>query len=552
MPNLSQSLQGHDLSHLYIIAQLWGVDMNACDTNAAIEQLTRSVLNCSLVTEIVETLPAAGRRALDSLTKQEGRMTWVNFTRRFGEVREMGTGRRDREKPYINPASAAEMLFYRALLARAFFDTPDGPQEFAYIPDDLLPLLPSSSMKQAEVLGHPAKPIEKKHIIPSNDQVLDEACTLLAALRLGWERPPGINPASMPVHILHELLAAAQLISDGMPQPELVKTFLEAPRGEALAQLVRAWLESEQFNELHQIPGLICEGEWKNNPHKTRKYIMKLLSAVPREKWWSLAAFVQGIREAYPDFQRPAGDYESWFIRSTSEDKYLRGFVNWDKIDGALIRYVITGPLHWLGIVDLACPAPELSPSAFLIKKVSGELLQGKAVPDLTTETGKVQVTSRGWIHVPRRAPRAVRYQIARFCEWEDEKWDEFQYRITPPALEKACEQGLKLEHLLVLLQKQAAAPLPPALVRALKRWGKNGTEARVENQVILRLSDPKVLEGLRKSKASRFLGEPLGPAAVIIHAGAQAKVQAALLELGFLAEDTTKADIIPNSAEHH
>jgi hypothetical protein len=552
MPNLSQSLQGHDLGHLYIIAQLWEVDMNACDTNAAIEQLTRSILNSSLVTEIVETLPAAGRCALDSLTEQEGRMTWVNFTRHFGEVREMGTGRRDREKPYINPVSAAEMLFYRALLARAFFDTPDGPLEFAYIPDDLLPLLPSSGMKQAEVLGHPAKPMEKKHIIPSNDQVLDEACTLLAALRLGWERPPGTNPASMPVQILHELLAAAELISDGIPQPEPVKTFLEAPRGEALAQLVRAWLESEQFNELHQIPGLICEGEWKNNPHKTRKYIMELLCAVPQEKWWSLAAFVQGIREAYPDFQRPAGDYDSWFIRSTSEDKYLRGFVNWDKIDGALIRYVITGPLHWLGIVALACPAPELSPSAFLITKIGGELLQGKAVPNLTVETGKVQVTSRGCIHVPRRAPRAVRYQIARFCEWEDEKWDEFQYRITPPALEKACEQGLKLEHLLVLLQKQAAAPLPPALVRALKRWGKTGTEARVENQVILRLSDPKVLEGLRKSKANRFLGEPLGPAAVIIHAGASAKVQAALLELGFLAEDTTKADIIPNSAEHH
>jgi len=34
-------------------------------------------------------------------------------------------------------ASPAEALFYRALLARAFFPTSDGLQEFAYIPDDL-------------------------------------------------------------------------------------------------------------------------------------------------------------------------------------------------------------------------------------------------------------------------------------------------------------------------------------------------------------------------------------------------------------------------------
>jgi hypothetical protein len=76
--------------------------------------------------------------------------------------------------------------------------------------------------------------------------------------------------------------------------------------------------------------------------------------------------------------------------------------------------------------------------------------------------------------------------------------------------------------------------------VKALKRWDDNGTEARAETQVVLRVSRPEVLEELRKSKAARFLGEPLGPTTVIIKAGAQSKVMAALAELGLLAEDTT------------
>ena len=50
---------------------------------------------------------------------------------------EAGPGRRDREQGYLNPVSAAETLFYRAFLGRAFFDTASGAQEFAYIPEDL-------------------------------------------------------------------------------------------------------------------------------------------------------------------------------------------------------------------------------------------------------------------------------------------------------------------------------------------------------------------------------------------------------------------------------
>jgi TPP-dependent indolepyruvate ferredoxin oxidoreductase alpha subunit len=109
--------------------------------------------------------------------------------------------------------------------------------------------------------------------------------------------------------------------------------------------------------------------------------------------------------------------------------------------------------------------------------------------------------------------------------------------------LKKARTQGLKVGQLLSLLAKNALSEIPPAFVRALKRWELNGTEARMEVQTILRVSQPEVLEELRKSKAGRFLGETLGPVAVIIRPGAQAKVLAALAELGLLAETSTASD---------
>ena len=117
---------------------------------------------------------------------------------------------------------------------------------------------------------------------------------------------------------------------------------------------------------------------------------------------------------------------------------------------------------------------------------------------------------------------------------------DEHRYLITPTSLERARGQSLNPEQLLPLLAKHSQSGIPPTLVKALKRWGAHGTEARLERQVILKVSSPEVLKGLRKSKAARFLGEALGPTAVIVNTGAQSKVLAALAELGYLAEDET------------
>ena len=562
MPNLIQSFQGRDIGYLRIVARLWGIELAASDTDTVLKELAAALLDPKLVTEIVDSLPADAMSALEALAKADGKLPWAAFARRFGEIREAGPGRRDREQIYLHPVSAAEVLFYLALLARAFFDMPAGAQEFAYIPDDLLPLIhhgehtpaPDAgaggehrenikkdsvdsvlSVVKNEPLGRPASPKEREYPLPASDRLLDDATTLLAALRMGLPPPETRIPAC----VVTEFLSAAKIIlpsprggwaGGGVPQIEPVRLFLEAPRKDALDKLVNAWLESETFNELRQVPSLVCEGEWSNQPLVTREFLLTLLEAVPENNWWSLPAFIRAINEKYPDFQRPAGDYDSWFIKRVVDGVYLRGFGVWDEVDGALIRYLITGPLYWLGQVELATPAGNDIVSAFRSANNKSRITNA--------ETARLHVSSQGKIVVPRLLPRAARYQIARFCEWDEAKPDEYRYRVTTGSLKKAGEQGLKVSQLLSLLAKNVPAEIPPAFVRALKRWELNGTEARVEVQTVLRVSRPEVLEELRKSKAGRFLGEMLGPVTVVVKPGAQTKVLAALAELGLLAEE--------------
>ena len=554
MPDLIQSLQNHDLAFLRIVAGLWGLELSSQDLDEATNELTASLLEAELAAEILAALNPQPRSALAALVAANGRIPWAPFTRQFGDVRDMGMARRDREKPYLNPASASEALFYRALLFRAFFNTDKGPQEFAYIPDDLLHIvqdweqkaekIPHSMIagdfaKPPEAPGRGATPGEKKYILPAGDRILDDATTLLAALRLGREIAP--DPR------LSALLRVAGLLTsparganakDGAKakagseiNADRAKTFLEASRPDALKLLTDAWRARETCNELRLMPGLVFEGEWANQPLVTRDFLMDLLQGIPDGAWWSLNAFVSGIKKAYPDFQRPAGDYDSWFIKREADGTYLRGFAYWDQVDGALIRFFIMDILHWLGMLDVATAEEHGAATSF-------HLLESALRP--IEENGKISVASNGRIAVPRNVPRAVRYQLSRFCEWDEEKPDGYRYHIAPRALTRAHEQGLKVEHLLVLLAKHADAGVPPVLLKALKRWDANGTEARAETQVILKVSRAEVLEELRQSKAARFLGEPLGPTSVIIKAGAQPKVMAALAELGLLAEDDT------------
>jgi hypothetical protein len=72
-------------------------------------------------------------------------------------------------------------------VGRAFQETPKGPEEFAFIPTDLLVLLPAPVSAAPAPLGRPASPVERAHPLPANDRLLDHACTLLAALRSGIE-----------------------------------------------------------------------------------------------------------------------------------------------------------------------------------------------------------------------------------------------------------------------------------------------------------------------------------------------------------------------------
>ena len=542
MPDLYHTLLKYDLGHLRIIADRWGLELKSREVESASEELCAALLDPVAIHETIDILPAEARAALEALITAGGKVEQGLFTRKFGEVREMGAGKRDREAPHLNPSSPAEILFYRGFLGKAFFDSAGGAQEFAYVPDDLVSVIDRERhAARAETFGRLAMPKEKSFEVPAADHLLDDATTFLAALRLNLEL--SVLPPQVQEHApaMQSLLSSAKLLKKNIPQAAAIKKFLEDSREKSLGMLYSAWVDSESFDELRLIPGIICEGEWTNSPRATRNMILNDLDALPKDKWWSLPAFLHDLKARRPDFQRPAGDYDSWFIKRRSDGQYLRGFTHWDEVDGVVVKTIVQ-MLHLLGRADVGSPEENGAVASFRLTNVRVKSL----------EQGKLGIASNGRLTVPRLFPRAVRYQLARFCDWEavdgrvvanagqrriENKPDDYRYQISARSLRRANEQGLKAGQLLALLVHHSNSKVPPPLVKALKRWDAHGTEARVENLSVLRVAKAEVIAELRKSRAGKFLGELLSPTAVVVHAGAIPKVIAALAELGLLAE---------------
>lgn len=536
MPTLLNTLQGHDLGFLKIVANSWGIEIKSPDSHAARPILIHEMLNRSLIEEIVESLPEEAKRAWKLLYETGGHILWAQFVREFGDVRVMGAARRERERPDINPATPVEILWYRALIGRAFLNLENEPQEYAYIPEEFMQLFIPVENQDLKKPGRPASPGEVKQTHFLGDTILDDACTLLAGFRI--DMPAEKIKKSLqkiPFSFLETLLRSAGILDPmGTPEPEKTRFFLEEERSKALLVLFKAWVDSNSLDEIRLIPTITVDGQLENQPVITRHFLMEMVSTIPLNQWWNIESFVQFIFNTRPDFERPGGDYDSWFIKDAQTGEYLRGFANWDKIDGAIIRFMITGPLYWLGILELASPKNVSQPVAFRFSKIGEQLWDLQEPTNLADCQDKIEIDAHGIIRVPKKSPRAVRYQFSRFGDWDEVTKNHYQYKLTPHSLQRAAEQGLKISHFISLAQKYGHHAVSPNLRNALENWESNGIEVKMIETILLRVEKPQILSDLQKHPAGRFIREILTPTIATINTPGLSQVERALSELGY------------------
>lgn len=554
--SLQQCLLDTDLVHLQAIARFWDVELTAGRQRDAAVDLAEAMATPEAVTRAWEALATGPRRALERLLAAGGKMPFLTFTRDWGEIRTMGPARMEREQPWLAPISPAEGLWYSGFIYRAFEQGATGAYEVIFIPPELLAHLPvpPTPPRALALEALPAPP----EVRADGGALLDDACTLLAYLQNEPVRPDadGDWPSGHTARLARQLrdpdparlaflrhlvrhLGWLRVADSGRvrPEPAPVMAWLQSSAAQQRETLATAWRDDSTWNDLFHVPTLRPEdtGAWRNDPLLARQAILRHLQACTPGAWYSLDGFVTAVKQTDPDFQRPGGDYKTWYIRDAATGAYLSGFESWDAVEGALIRYLLTGPLTWLGLVDLGGPSASfrLTPAgAAFLGLVDESERKGQA----EQEALPLRVGDDFTVVVPA-ARRYERFQLSRVADWV-RTGEPYVYRITPTSLERARRQGIPVARVLDFLSRVTAAPVPRFVEAALRRWEARGAEARIERAVLLRLASEELMAQVMSSPpVRRLIREQVGPTAALVNDRDWPRLILALGEVGLLPD---------------
>lgn len=544
---LYQTLLDSDLARLRVIAQQWSITLLAERRADLAAELADAMARAEAVERVWEEMTENQRAALHDLQRHGGARPWDIFTRRWGQIRPVGPGRLEREALWREPISPAEGLWYLGLVQRAFDPRPAGAVEMAFVPDELALYLPEPPPHHVPP-PEPTRP--PRHIIAGDDGLADDLVTLWAALRQR-PLPPDAGRHDAPVLAQCHAPAAPRMallktlaVEQGWlhrdegdrlrlsPEPTLAWLQSEAwAQWEALAQ---AWMASAGWNDLAHVPTLRLDppGMWPDDPLASRRAFLDALRQCAPGVWYTFAEFIGYVYEYVTDFLRPDGDYESWSLRDAQTGAALRGFEHWDAVEGALVAHYLTGPLAWLGWLDLGRDDPAFPPSAFRLN-VAGAAFLGMGDPPDLAVPDPVAVLADGGLRVPARR-RYDRFQLSRVAQFS--AWDgaSYTYRLTPRSLARAAQQRIAVPRILRFLEEASGQPLPDTLRAAIQNAAQSDEAARLERVWLLRVPDPAVLAA---PDIQRCVLETLAPGVALIRSRDRARVLTLLLQAGILPD---------------
>jgi hypothetical protein len=388
--------------------------------------------------------------------------------------------------------------------------------------------------------------------------LIDDVCMLLSVVHAG----EGFGPLRNGIHTeATELLSRCFL--DGSPdrigfvshlaasaglvrvegkawrlRREQARLWLGKSRAEQLREFQETWLGDSSWNDLCHVPSLRCEETgWRNDPLVARKAVVDSLRRAAADVWMSISGFVDAVRAEAPDYARPDGDFESWYIRDARSGEYLTGFEHWDRVEGALLVYLLTGPLHWLGVVSLGYKEGWDKPSAFHLTPWGGAFLglSDCSMQDLPCRPALVGPD--GTITLAREFPLRDRFQLARIAEWRS-SGAEYVYALTPAVLGRALSEGIEIERIERFLSRISQGHVPAASILRLRHWAQRYGHVRLRRAVILETRTPQTMAELRTmERVKGYLRQAVSPTMAVVREGDWDPLVQELYRAGYLPE---------------
>lgn len=571
MKRLKEILVDYDMAQLRALAQKRGLTPPSSRGREALSAFADELLSPATIAITVADLSAEEKAALETLIAAGGFMPAPQFSRQYGAIRPMGASKMVREAVWENPQGVTEGLWYRGLIFKGFHHTVNGPEEIFFIPTDLQPLLPFAPVQKpsfyvslstipAHVQSSAALPIREDlfnllvylqsnlvNLTPDQPFPADHRRAISALFCRADSFPADeFSTAALEhwfefmLHLAHRLDFLSHQGRRLKLNTPVVKNWLQLPAWEQARRIQDAWRNDPTWNDLWHIPALRPQPTgWENSPMLGRSKILHYLGLLAPAEWVNLAAFVQAVKQTEPDFQRPGGDYKSWYLYN-AQGNPLMGFEHWEAVEGALITHLISTILFSMGVVDLGGPTADVPPAVFKITRL-GQAFFSPQQKSLAPAEGEEALPLRFnpadfSVKVPPAFSLYDRFQLARLAELVRREDDRVVYQLTRQSYERALAQSITLEQMLSFLNRATRAQLPLALVETLRGWDRRSHTVLLESLVVVRVNEPDILAELRRHpQIGPLLGQSIDAKTVIVPQKNVPAVQNYLRSAGYL-----------------
>ena len=504
----------------------WPFD-TSCPKANNVETLVQRLKPAGWLDSILSVLPPEATVALCALLAAGGHIPQGDFTHHFGVLRPYRPWREDSPvAPWKTPVSPTEVLFYRGLVFPINLGTRNRPQPAIVLPIEyhaaLSGLLPTPQPCPSLSLSPPLSILSdlftwlsflnREMVHPLHGRWLPPSAlrALSAWLTTGNRADPLRSERQWPylafLHYLAERAGLVGVIGGALKPTASALAWLETPQPTRWQALWDVWRAQTQENAAlwarYRLP-LAIEDDPPVRFAQLCDALQPLLSGSPlaQSVLWDM------LEMHAPALFRPVTAYQSWADLDPDAQAAYRDTLL------AEIRVLLTGPLAWFGIVQIADAGVTLTPGgAALWAREGGDWPPVSPAPGLVArvESAPEMADPLLHLHVVAQPPEGAtglspvqRLHLERFAPPNPDAPDE--YRLEAGNVLSAFQQGDTVEGLLELLES-AAGPLPPLLVGTLYRWAETLTQVRVRQIAVLETHDPALLQELTRQRRIREL----------------------------------------------
>ena len=315
----------------------------------------------------------------------------------------------------------------------------------------------------------------------------------------------------------------------------LTRTYFRTSRWNALWELLR---QPMSRLVLHRHPRF---------PHFTPDHLLAYLTTfrwvvlgglalLPDDEWVTLDDLDLVMRALLPRLNQPArqGGKLSrheyyWFLTESGSDAPLdpNDLAHWQLAQGAFMRTIISGPLHWLGLVDLRFDGGELRQVRFhglsdlFFDRVEAPPApsHAAAVPPAPSPASSVVLEGLTITVQPSALSgqaHGLLDQIARLVTVES---DRFVYQLDAATVYETFEAGGTLSGMLDAWERLLPIPMPDAIHGQLTGWWEDYGRLRVYRDVtVIEFGDDYALAEMKAvTSLEEHLVAELSPRLVVV-----------------------------------